>query len=133
MRPIFQGMFPFSEQKWGTKETFGHFCLLCSGAAGRLQASGSHKSSPEMRLKCGPLHRTHGMEKRLHDDARSYRVPSRSAIHRRLQPASGGKALWPNPCSWGTRATCHEAVPISFPAPIGCSDSHEGALVQISI
>lgn len=36
---IFQEMFPFSEQKWGTKETFGNFCLLCSGAAGRLWAS----------------------------------------------------------------------------------------------
>lgn len=62
---IFQEMFPFSEQKWGTKETFGNFCLLCSGAAGRLWASGSHKSSPEMRLKYAPLHITYGVEKRL--------------------------------------------------------------------
>lgn len=80
MHPVCQGVFPFSKQKWGTKETFGHFCLLCSGTAGRLQASRSHKSSPEMRLKYVPLHITHGMQERLHDTGRSYRVRSRSAI-----------------------------------------------------
>lgn len=61
----FQEVFPLFEQKWGTKETFGNLCLSCSGAAGRLWASGSHKSSPEMRLKCAPLHITCEMEKRL--------------------------------------------------------------------
>lgn len=35
----------FCKQKWGTKETFGHICLLCSGAAANLQASAAHKSS----------------------------------------------------------------------------------------
>lgn len=70
---VFQEMFPFSEQKWGTKETFRNFCLSCSGAAGRLWASGSHKSSPEMRLKYAPLHITYGMEN-------AYGTP-RSAVH----------------------------------------------------
>lgn len=86
MCPVFQGTFPFSEQKWGTKETFGHFCLLCSGAAGRLAASGSHKSSPEMRLKYAPLaHNPWGGEKA----AWCSPLPSHSrqaAVRWRLQP-----------------------------------------------
>lgn len=136
MCPICWGMFPFSKQKRGIKETIGYFCLLCSGAAGRLQASGLHKSSPEPKLKYAPLHITQGVEKRLLNAACSCCILSGSGIHRRLQPALVQSPLAVPKmivCCWGTRDAPTGAMPILLPASMGCSGLHEGALVQVSV